>query len=603
LTSYYLDASAAGASDSNAGTSINAPFRTLAALKSFTAGDTIAIKAGTTYAGTLTINSSGSAGAPITFTKYGSGANPVISTTGQNAIAMQGANYVVVDGIDVAGAVGAGIRLDGNSAHNILQNMNVSRAGFGFEIDGAHDNLFTRNYVHDLRMIFNTPGGNDDYGAVAFDIKGNNNEFSFNRVINAQAPSYDYGMDGGGFEFWRSVSNVKIHDNFVENSSIFVESGGMGAADVLSGIQIYNNVSTNNGAFEWIHNDASTKFGQTLNGLVIRNNTIYEPTANTVVGIEGPVVVGSYSFINNLVYAPKAEVFSQPGNYHQNNFYQVAVTPTGTGERAGTISFTNPAAGDYHVPTGSAAAQYGAYAGVPQPTVPPPAGSSTVTRQTLDVGISGDQYNGDAQFTVSVDGQQIGGTQTAHVRHASGADGHFLLTGTWASGQHDVKIAFINDAWGGTAATDRNLYLASIALDGKTYAGTSATFMAAGSRSFAVGGSVATTAADPDKLVLRLGEDAWNGDAMFQVSIDGKTLNSAESVTARHSTGGVQDFIFSGNFGPGQHDVGVTFLNDAWGGSASTDRNLYVNSVSFDSHTYAGATMLSGGTTHFLVSA
>jgi hypothetical protein len=60
--------------------------------------------------------------------------------------------------------------------------------------------------------------------------------------------------------------------------------------------------------------------------------------------------------------------------------------------------------------------------------------------------------------------------------------------------------------------------------------------------------------------------------------------------------------MFTGNFGSGPHDVGVSFVNDAWGGTPTTDRNLYVNSVSFDSHSYGGATLLSNGMLHFAIS-
>jgi hypothetical protein len=221
----------------------------------------------------------------------------------------------------------------------------------------------------------------------------------------------------------------------------------------------------------------------------------------------------------------------------------------------------------------------------------------------LALSISEDYYKGDAQFTVSVDGQQVGGTQTAHVLHSTGADEVYLLTGNWDSSQHDVKIGFINDLYAGSPSTDRNLYVDSIVLDGTTYSGTSAALMSNGSHDFAVGGTIPTAAAPPDTLTLQLSEDAWKGDAQFKVSVDGKTLDSAEVVTALHSANASQDLIYTGDFGPGTHDVGVTFLNDAYGGSASTDRNLYVNSITFDAHSYAGAKLSTNGTDHFSVSA
>jgi hypothetical protein len=46
--------------------------------------------------------------------------------------------------------------------------------------------------------------------------------------------------------------------------------------------------------------------------------------------------------------------------------------------------------------------------------------------------LSEDAWNGDAQFTVSVDGQQIGGVQTASAAHAQGQSQEFDLRGTAA---------------------------------------------------------------------------------------------------------------------------------------------------------------------------
>ena len=75
---------------------------------------------------------------------------------------------------------------------------------------------------------------------------------------------------------------------------------------------------------------------------------------------------------------------------------------------------------------------------------------------------------------------------------------------------------------------------------------------------------------------------------------------------AAHAAGEAQDFLFAGDFGPGQHRVEVTFLNDAYGGSAATDRNLYLLDVSLDGKSYlANPTSLlsTGQTAEILVQA
>ncbi len=93
------------------------------------------------------------------------------------------------------------------------------------------------------------------------------------------------------------------------------------------------------------------------------------------------------------------------------------------------------------------------------------------------------------------------------------------------------------------------------------------------------------TGSGSDTLVLSISEDTYangdgtsdaNGDAAFIVSVDGKQLAGTFYATTPHSTGASQDFTFKGNWAPGAHAVGINFLNDAWAGTASTDRNLYV---------------------------
>ena len=84
--------------------------------------------------------------------------------------------------------------------------------------------------------------------------------------------------------------------------------------------------------------------------------------------------------------------------------------------------------------------------------------------------------------------------------------------------------------------------------------------------------------------------------------MDGRTITTPDVVRAVKSAGAVQDFTITG-LGSGTHDIGVTFLNDAYGGTPSTDRNLYVNSIDYGSHHFAtNAALMSNGTQHFTVS-
>ena len=81
-TTYYVDTAAAN--DNGAGTSAGTAWKTLSKVGSmtFNPGDTILLKAGCTWKyESLTVPSSGTPALPITFGKYGSGANPLLDMT------------------------------------------------------------------------------------------------------------------------------------------------------------------------------------------------------------------------------------------------------------------------------------------------------------------------------------------------------------------------------------------------------------------------------------------------------------------------------------------------------------------------------------------
>jgi hypothetical protein len=202
--------------------------------------------------------------------------------------------------------------------------------------------------------------------------------------------------------------------------------------------------------------------------------------------------------------------------------------------------------------------------------------SSPPAVDTLNVQVSEDYGDGNALFTVAVNGQQVGGDYQAHTLNSSGDAGTVSLTGNWGSGVNDVAVSFINHVYG------RNLYVDSISENGSSYAGTSAAFPRNGSDTFVVGGTTPVEAAPDDTLTLNLSEDSWEGDAEFVLYIDGKAVTTPQVVTALHDANATQGFSFTGNLGAGTHTIGVAFVNDAYGGSASADRNLYINGVTLN---------------------
>ncbi len=228
---------------------------------------------------------------------------------------------------------------------------------------------------------------------------------------------------------------------------------------------------------------------------------------------------------------------------------------------------------------------------------------------TVVLHLSEDAYNGDAQFVLTVDGKPVGPAQSVTALHNQGQSEAFTLKGDFGPGPHQFGVSYVNDAWGGSAATDRNLYIDSAAFNGSQVL-TGVAMIKDGTVPFGAAtgtgnaGSAGTTpapvaipsppaaGAGPDTVVLALSEDAYLGDAQFVLTVDGKPVGPAQSVTALHGQGQTEDFTLKGDFGPGPHQFGVSYVNDAWGGTDATDRNLYIDSATYNGGRVENTVML-----------
>ena len=220
---------------------------------------------------------------------------------------------------------------------------------------------------------------------------------------------------------------------------------------------------------------------------------------------------------------------------------------------------------------------------------------ATGAQNTLTLRVAADSWNGDPNFVVTVDGVQVGGVQTTSASHAKGQWQDITLTGDFGADPSKVAVSFINDAWGGTASTDRNLYVQSLTLNGTTYLGSAlpATLGPAATDSAALNsnGTITFATGAQNTLTLRVAADSWNGDPNFVVTVDGVQVGGVQTTSASHAKGQWQDITLTGNFSADPSKVAVSFINDAWGGTASTDRNLYVQSLTLNGNTYLGSAL------------
>ena len=103
---------------------------------------------------------------------------------------------------------------------------------------------------------------------------------------------------------------------------------------------------------------------------------------------------------------------------------------------AGSSASATAAANAAETPTTTAA--------VTTTTPTPAASTAPVTigsgSDTLTLAIAEDAYQGNAQYTVSVDGAQIGGTQTAGALQSAGATQTVNVLGNFGAGTHTVSV-------------------------------------------------------------------------------------------------------------------------------------------------------------------
>ena len=103
-------------------------------------------------------------------------------------------------------------------------------------------------------------------------------------------------------------------------------------------------------------------------------------------------------------------------------------------------------------------------------------------------------------------------------------------------------------------------------------------------------------------LAIVLGAESWQGHPQAVVRVDGVEVFHG-TVSAPHASGGA--VINLGQVTPDDaHEVTVSFLNDHWGGSAETDRNLHVKDIRLDGvSTGQKATLLMTGDVTFALPA
>jgi hypothetical protein len=225
--------------------------------------------------------------------------------------------------------------------------------------------------------------------------------------------------------------------------------------------------------------------------------------------------------------------------------------------------------------------------------VPPLAPPAPPPGIPIRLGLAEDAWAGDAHATILLDGIILRANLAVTASHAAGQVQYLDLRAEMAAGPHVLTVRFLDDAWGGNAAADRNLYVTSVAVDGVDLHQSAALLWSRDAGFAFTQGGGPVIGAGADSLKLGLSADSWAGDPHFLVLVDGRQIGGVQTTAASHAAGQHEMLEIRGDFGAGPHRLAIRFLDDAWGGTAEKDRNLYVDSLAFngvDLHRHAALT-------------
>jgi hypothetical protein len=358
-------------------------------------GDSVFFKSGEKFSGTLNIGGSGTLENPIVYTAYGIGTKPEFTHTTTNVIVIRNRQYVIVEGLkiidytmdpknhSITAKISYGIILD-VSPNCQIRNCDITLVGIGISVNnGSNKTTIFGNYIHNLRMVRNTVGGDDDYGANAMVIGSSDNNIINNRLEDCWANSYDYSYDGGAIEFFgQQMNDNKIMNNTAINCSGFIEAGSNAQGTATNNLIAYNKI-INNGYSGVFHNSSSFKV--TISNMKYFNNVIVETKVQfaypkKLFWMSDTSALNLVQFRNNIVWLQTGIGFGinsmQAGAIsHSNNIFRlssgstvgVSLDPTElVTNSVGLFTDTtgSPADWDFHLLPGSNAIDAGVDVGI-----------------------------------------------------------------------------------------------------------------------------------------------------------------------------------------------------------------------------------------------
>ncbi|GGI45591.1 hypothetical protein GCM10008018_12930 [Paenibacillus marchantiophytorum] len=296
---YYVDPAG---NDANNGTSISTPWKTLTKVNAttFTSGDKILFKAGSSWTGQLYPKGSGSNGSPILIDQYGSGSKPLINGNGAGAtVYLYNQQYWEIQNLEIKNYNG----------------VNSNRRGIEIvskDIGTLNHIYIKNNNVHDV-WGDNTKDTNGSAG-ILFVSRGTVSS-NFNDVWidnNIVGPDVDRTGIGFASEFWcrsgvgctsapnwYASTNVVISNNYVQD----IGGDGIVPQETLGAVVQYNTVngfnmrsgSYNAGIWPWNADNTIIQYNEAYGGHTTLDGTGFDSDF----GCTGTIIQYNYSHDND----------------------------------------------------------------------------------------------------------------------------------------------------------------------------------------------------------------------------------------------------------------------------------------------------------------
>ena len=329
------------------------PWQTLSKVQSNVAnGDSVLFAKGSKFSGTLTLNSKSN----VYFGVWGTGADPLFWGTGSTVsslFTLNSCTNVTFYGWNISDTtisftdrtVQAKIQnvfvTYSSSTNIVIRKCTMDRIGYGAYFPPfCNNNTVDSCSIGNLRMIRNTPGGDDDYGGVPVQFSSRNCVVTNNYFHDCYAVSYDYGYDGGGVEFFEEgdtvMNNIIKYNTFYDCNGVFEFGSSSGQLRPHTNNVVAYNKIINSSSLVYINNNPNAGYNTRVTNLQLYNNVLVQNIAsrtgeaNMIAMYTSDSRTGIIVMKNNIMYVTNGANIMRSGQWtggqlvHTNNVYTLS---------------------------------------------------------------------------------------------------------------------------------------------------------------------------------------------------------------------------------------------------------------------------------------